>query len=74
MPCSSLAISFTSAPVLKARPMPLLTMTHTSGSRSSSSQASPVSSISLPLIAFRDFGRLKISQPTRPRFSTMMVS
>src|SRR5579859_6365608 len=73
MPPAS-ATSLTSTPVWKARPRPVLTITRTSSSSSSCRHASISSSAIFRLNAFIDSGRLKISQPTRPRFSTISVS
>jgi hypothetical protein len=68
------AISFTSAPVEKARPRPVLTITRTSSSAASSAHASGTSRNIGMLWAFSASGRLKMSQPTGPRRSTSSVS
>jgi hypothetical protein len=74
MPTPSLAISLTSTPVWNARPSPVCTITRTSGSASSSVQATPSSSRIWLFIALSWSGRLLISQPTGPRRSTSRVS
>jgi hypothetical protein len=73
MPTPSLASSATSTPVWNARPSPVCTMTRTSGSLSSSSQAPASSSRMAAFIAFSASGRLNSSQPTGPRRSSFRV-
>ena len=74
MPTPSEAISVTSTPVWKARPSPVWTITRTSGSASSSFQASSNSSRMWAFMALSRSGRLLISQPTGPWRSTIRVS
>ena len=74
MPIPSLASSAMSAPVWKARPLPVCTITRTSGSSSSSFHASANSSRIALFIAFRASGRLLINHPTGPWRSTISVS
>ena len=59
---------------LLQRPLPVCTITRTSGSRSSSSQASANSSRIALFIALRTSGRLLINQPTGPCRSTSKCS
>ena len=66
MPTPSPAISDTSTPVWKARPLPVCTMTRTAGSASSSIHASANSSRIAAFMALSWSGRLLISQPTGP--------
>ncbi len=66
MPTPSDAISLTSTPVWKSRPLPVCTITRTSGSRSSSSHASANSSRMALFMALRTSGRsLTASRPGR---------
>ena len=74
MPWPSVAISVTSTPVWNARPSPVCTITRTSGSASSSFQATANSSRICADIALSWSGRLLISQPTGPRRSTIRQS
>src|SRR5437764_1804698 len=74
MPTPSVAISVTSTPVWKARPSPVWTMTRTSGSRSSSFQATASSSRMAADMAFSCSARSLISHPTGPRRSTVRHS
>src|SRR4029079_14776264 len=60
----------TSRPVWKLRPFPVLTITRTAGSSSSSRHASSSSVIMRASIALPTSGRSKTSQPTGPWRST----
>jgi hypothetical protein len=62
-----------SSPVWKAGPLPVLTITRTSGSPSSSAQASGSSSNIVASIALPTPGRSKTSQPTGPSRVTSSV-
>src|ERR1700733_5750259 len=68
------AISIMSAPVWKALPSPVWTMTRTAGSTSNSFHASANSSRMALFIALRRSGRLLINQPTGPWRSIFRVS
>ena len=70
----SLASWRTSSPVWKAAPAPVLMMTRTAGSRSSSVHAFSSSAIMVASMALAAAGRLNTSQPTAPSRRTSSVS